>query len=136
MSSAGASSWTRWPALGISRSRSRAVDRAKTGNVDTVRVRRQAVHTVTDARVPMSRDIRRRRSRYLFHSGVRAACLVAAVAAPLPSPLRVALVVCAAVLPYLSVVVANGTPGPEPASRLDRGAPRRALAVHRRRARR
>ncbi|WP_245974665.1 DUF3099 domain-containing protein [Thermomonospora umbrina] len=79
--------------------------------------RRAAVFTVTDAPVPMSEDIGHRQRRYLVSMGVRTACFVAAVlSAVLGAPVWVAglLVVGALVMPYVSVVIANGGREPQP----------------------
>ncbi len=82
--------------------------------------RRADVYTVTDAPVPMSQDIGHRQRRYLLSMGVRTVCFVAAVvtaAAGAPVWVALALVVGAVVLPYVSVVMANG--GREPQPRMD-----------------
>ncbi|WP_052305485.1 DUF3099 domain-containing protein [Thermomonospora curvata] len=79
--------------------------------------RRAAVYTVTDAPLPMSQDIGYRQRRYLISMGVRTVCFVAAVlAAAAGAPLWLAglLVVGAVVLPYVSVVMANGGREPQP----------------------
>ncbi|HEX2317054.1 MAG TPA: DUF3099 domain-containing protein [Thermomonospora sp.] len=79
--------------------------------------KRAGVYTVTDAPLPMSQDIGHRQRRYLVSMGVRTVCFVAAVVtAVLGAPVWVAgaLVVGALVLPYVSVVVANGGREPQP----------------------
>ncbi|SEG66260.1 Protein of unknown function [Thermomonospora echinospora] len=77
------------------------------------------VYTVTNAPVPMSQDIGHRQRRYLLSMGVRTVCFVVAVIiATAGAPLWIAgaLVVTALVLPYISVVMANG--GREPQARV------------------
>jgi len=79
--------------------------------------RRADVYTVTDAPVPLSQDIGYRQRRYLLSMGVRTVCFVTAViAAAAGAPFWVALllVVGATVLPYVSVVMANGGREPQP----------------------
>lgn len=68
------------------------------------------VYRITGARTPLSEDVDDRARRYLFSMSVRTACFVGAVLAS--GPLRWVLVAGAVVLPYLSVVFANG--GREP----------------------
>ena len=64
-------------------------------------------YTVTDARRPLSVDIGQRQRRYLFSMGLRTACLLIAVFAPLPLVLRVVTIAAAVALPYFAVVFAN-----------------------------
>lgn len=71
------------------------------------------VHTVTDARSRTSTDIRHRERRYLISMGIRTACLLVAVLAPLPLPLRVIAIAGALLLPYFAVVFANAGHEPE-----------------------
>src|ERR1700758_387017 len=75
---------------------------------------RQQVHLVTQARRPMSEDIRYRQNRYLLMMGIRLVCFIAALLmfvnhlgwlAAIPA-------VGAIVIPYFAVVFANG--GREP----------------------
>jgi hypothetical protein len=72
------------------------------------------VHLVTQARRPMSEDIRYRQNRYLLMMGIRLVCFIAALLmfvnhlgwlAAIPA-------VGAIVIPYIAVVFANG--GREP----------------------
>jgi hypothetical protein len=72
------------------------------------------VHLVTQARRPMSEDIRYRQNRYLLMMGIRLVCFIAALLmfvnhlgwlAGIPA-------VGAIVIPYIAVVFANG--GREP----------------------
>lgn len=76
--------------------------------------RGQQVHLVTQARRPMSEDIRYRQNRYLLMMGIRVLCFIAAILmfvnhlgwlAGIPA-------VGAIVIPYIAVVFANG--GREP----------------------
>jgi len=76
--------------------------------------RRQQVHLVTQARRPMSEDIRYRQNRYLLMMGIRLVLFIAALImfvnhlgwlAGIPA-------VGAIVIPYIAVVFANG--GREP----------------------
>jgi Flp pilus assembly protein TadB len=72
---------------------------------------------VTDAPKPMSEDIRYRQRRYLISMGVRTGCFVTAVvSAMVGAPLWLVglLVVGALLLPYLSVIYANGGREPQP----------------------
>lgn len=89
--------------------------------MEGVRLRRESVHTVTDARRPMSEDIRYRQRRYLLHMSIRTVCLILAVVAPMPLALRVVLVAAAIVLPYFAVVLANGGREPERPARFGGG---------------
>lgn len=73
------------------------------------------VHTVTDARKPMSEDIRYRQRRYLISMGVRTACLVLAFV--LHGPLRFVALAAAILLPYFAVVFANGGREPDGGAR-------------------
>ena len=75
---------------------------------------RQQVHLVTQARRPMSEDIRYRQNRYLLMMGIRLVCFIAALLmfvnhlgwlAAIPA-------VGAIIIPYIAVVFANG--GREP----------------------
>jgi len=73
------------------------------------------VYTVTDAPRPMSEDIGHRQRRYLVSMGVRTACFVGVIVAAVagaPVWAVLTLLVGALVLPYISVVFANG--GREP----------------------
>jgi Protein of unknown function (DUF3099) len=84
--------------------------------------RRAAAYTVTNAPVPMSEDIRHRQRRYLLSMGVRTVCFVGAVIiAATGAPVWIAglMVVAALVLPYISVVMANGGREPQPRVDLD-----------------
>ncbi|RAY13953.1 DUF3099 domain-containing protein [Actinomadura craniellae] len=83
--------------------------------------RKAEVHTITDAPLPMSQDIDHRQRRYLVSMGIRTVCFVGAIVAAGRAPLWVAalLVVAALVLPYVSVVVANGGREPQPRAPFD-----------------
>lgn len=61
----------------------------------------------------MSTDIKYRERRYLISMGVRTACLLVAVLAPLPLPFRVVAIAGALLLPYIAVVFANAGHEPE-----------------------
>lgn len=74
------------------------------------------MHTVTDARRPLSVDIDSRQRRYLISMGIRTACLLAAVLVPMPLPLRIVAIIAAITLPYFAVVFANGGRQPERAA--------------------
>jgi len=71
------------------------------------RKREPAAVLITDA--PKSRfdQLAERQRRYLISMGIRTVCLLLAIVVPY-APARVALVVGALVLPWLSVVGANG----------------------------
>lgn len=76
-----------------------------------VRLRRGAgapetVYQITSARPGVRDDVDSRTRRYLFSMGIRTACFLAAVVAD--GWLRWVLLAGALVLPYLSVVFANG----------------------------
>lgn len=64
------------------------------------------VHRVTSARAGVREDVGSRTRRYLISMGIRTVCFVLAVVAD--GWLRWVLVFLAIVLPYLSVVFANG----------------------------
>lgn len=72
------------------------------------------VYTVTDARRPMSEDINYRQKRYLVSMSIRTVCLLAGVLLAGHAPFWIILILLAGaiVLPYISVVFANG--GREP----------------------
>jgi hypothetical protein len=80
-----------------------------------------AVYTVTDAHRPMSEDIGYRQRRYLISMGIRTACLLVAVilAGHGPVWLLAIMIAAAVVLPYISVVFANGGREPENTGRFD-----------------
>jgi hypothetical protein len=67
---------------------------------------RQPVYQITTARRGVRDDVDSRARRYLVSMGVRTVCFVLAVVAS--GWLRWVLVAAALVLPYLSVVFANG----------------------------
>jgi hypothetical protein len=69
----------------------------------------------------MSEDINYRQRRYLISMGIRTVCFVAAVLLAGRGPVwLVAIMIAAAlVLPYISVVFANGGREPENAPRLE-----------------
>lgn len=90
-----------------------------------MRVTRHAkadVHTVTDARRPLSEDIGKRERRYLITMGVRLVCFVLAtvIAVTAPGHWRVLALVAVAgaiILPYVAVVFANGGREPDSSAR-------------------
>ncbi len=79
----------------------------------------EPVYRITGARRPVSADVDARQRRYLISMGVRTCCFVLAVV--MPGWWRAAFLVAAMVLPYVSVVLANG--GRERAQELPRVAP-------------
>jgi Protein of unknown function (DUF3099) len=66
----------------------------------------EPVYQITSARRGVRDDVDSRTRRYLFSMGVRTACFLGAVVAG--GWLRWVLIVAAVLLPYLSVVFANG----------------------------
>jgi hypothetical protein len=103
-------------------SRSKGIQR----NVASVRVisrgqRKTTVYHVTDALRPMSEDIRYRQRRYLISMGIRTACLLTAIflAGRGPVWLIGIMIAAAVILPYVSVVFANGGREPENTPRLE-----------------
>lgn len=64
------------------------------------------VYQITGARRSVLDDVDHRARRYLWSMGIRTICFILAVATD--GPLRWVLIVAAIVLPYLSVVFANG----------------------------
>ncbi|MCW2898317.1 MAG: hypothetical protein JWO67_582 [Streptosporangiaceae bacterium] len=87
-----------------------------------VHTRRKAdVYTVTDAHRPMSEDIDYRQRRYLISMGIRTVCFLLAVFLTGHAPFWLVglLVAGALVLPYISVVIANGGREPENTARFD-----------------
>jgi len=64
------------------------------------------VYRITGARLGVPEDVAGRQRRYLVSMGVRTACFVLAIVAS--GWLRWLLIVGAVVLPYVSVVFANG----------------------------
>ncbi|HEU5160463.1 MAG TPA: DUF3099 domain-containing protein [Streptosporangiaceae bacterium] len=83
--------------------------------------RKSPVYRVTDAPRPMSEDIRYRQRRYLISMGVRTACLLTAIflAGRGPVWLIGIMIAAAVVLPYISVVFANGGREPDDTPRLE-----------------
>jgi hypothetical protein len=73
------------------------------------------VYTVTEAQRPLSEDIRHRQRRYLVSMGIRTVCVLVAVFMADHVPLWALLIPLAGavVLPYVSVVFANGGREPE-----------------------
>jgi hypothetical protein len=69
----------------------------------------------------MSEDINYRQRRYLISMGIRTMCLLAAVALAGRAPMWLIgiMIAAAVVLPYISVVFANGGREPESAARFD-----------------
>jgi Protein of unknown function (DUF3099) len=76
--------------------------------------RGEQVHLVTQARRPMSEDIKYRQSRYLIMMGIRAVCFLIAVLMYLAHMRWLLLIpaVGAIFIPYIAVIFANG--GREP----------------------
>ena len=76
--------------------------------------RGQQVHLVTQARRPMSEDIRYRQNRYLIMMGIRVVCFAVAIILFVEHLRWLILIpaVGAIVIPYIAVVFANG--GREP----------------------
>jgi hypothetical protein len=73
-----------------------------------VRVRRRdTVYQITGARRGVRDDVNSRTRRYLISMGVRTACFIGAVVVG-AGWVRWVLIVAAVILPYLSVVFANG----------------------------
>jgi hypothetical protein len=76
------------------------------------------VHTITSARAPLNDDIARRARRYMFQMSLRTVCFLGAVFTwgRVPTPVSATLLVCAVILPYVAVVLANaGRERPEQA---------------------
>jgi hypothetical protein len=97
------------------------------GGVRALSRRKKTVYTVTDASRPLSEDVDERQRRYLISMGIRTVCLVLAVVlwGKVHPVLLGLLLVGAILLPYTSVVFANGGPKPPKAVELDDpGAPR------------
>ena len=76
--------------------------------------RGQQVHLVTQARRPMSEDIRYRQNRYLIMMGIRIICFAVAIVLYIEHLRWLILIpaVGAIFIPYIAVVFANG--GREP----------------------
>jgi Protein of unknown function (DUF3099) len=76
--------------------------------------RAQQVHLVTQARRPMSEDIRYRQHRYLIMMGIRTLCFAIAIVLFVAHMRWLILVpaVGAIIIPYIAVIFANG--GREP----------------------
>jgi hypothetical protein len=76
--------------------------------------RGQQVHLVTQARRPMSEDIRYRQNRYLIMMGIRVVCFAIAIILFVEHLRWLVLIpaVGAIIIPYIAVVFANG--GREP----------------------
>jgi hypothetical protein len=76
--------------------------------------RGQQVHLVTQARRPMSEDIRYRQHRYLIMMGIRTLCFAIAIVLFVLHLRLLILIpaVAAIVIPYIAVIFANG--GREP----------------------
>jgi hypothetical protein len=76
------------------------------------------VHTITSTRAPLGDDIARRARRYMLQMSLRTLCFLGAVFTwgRVPTPVSVALLIGAVVLPYVAVVLANaGRERPEQA---------------------
>ena len=76
------------------------------GVADRVRGGRAPVYAITGARRGIREDVESRTRRYVISMGVRTVCFVLAVV--LDGWLRWVMIAAAVVLPYLSVVFANG----------------------------
>jgi hypothetical protein len=76
--------------------------------------RAQQVHLVTQARRPMSEDIRYRQHRYLIMMGIRTLCFAIAIVLFVAHMRWLILIpaVGAIIIPYIAVIFANG--GREP----------------------
>jgi uncharacterized membrane protein YgcG len=76
--------------------------------------RAQQVHLVTQARRPMSEDIRYRQHRYLIMMGIRTLCFAIAIVLFVAHLRLLVLIpaVGAIIIPYIAVIFANG--GREP----------------------
>jgi len=94
----------------------------------------RAVPSITSAREPLSDDIARRNTRYMWQMSTRVVCFVGALV--LDHWTRWALVAAAVVLPYVAVVLANAgrerpeevRPTPVDAAALPAGATTASLA--------
>src|ERR1700689_5845419 len=89
--------------------------------------RAQQVHLVTQARRPMSEDIRYRQHRYLIMMGIRTLCFAIAIVL-FVAHLRLLILIPAVgaiIIPYIAVIFANGGAGPAntPAGRPHRARP-------------
>ncbi len=71
-----------------------------------MRTKRETVFEITSARRALSEDTRDRNIRYLVSMSIRTACFFLMVITP--SPWRWAFAVAAVVLPWFSVMIANG----------------------------
>ncbi|HEX6472056.1 MAG TPA: DUF3099 domain-containing protein [Streptosporangiaceae bacterium] len=82
--------------------------------------RKSPVYRVTDALRPMSEDISHRQRRYLISMGIRTVCFVGAVLLAGRGPVWLVgiMIAAALVLPYISVVFANGGREPDNPPRL------------------
>lgn len=67
------------------------------------------VHRITTAAEPLAADIARRTHRYLLQMGIRVVCFALAVLLwhRVPAWVSFALIIAAAVLPYIAVILAN-----------------------------
>jgi hypothetical protein len=76
--------------------------------------RGQQVHLVTQARKPMSEDIRYRQHRYLIMMAIRTACFAVAIIMFVNHLKFLVLIpaIGAVIIPYIAVIFANG--GREP----------------------
>jgi hypothetical protein len=76
------------------------------------------VYAITSTREPLADDIARRARRYMFQMSLRTVCFLGAAFTwgRVPTPVSVALLIGAVVLPYVAVVLANaGRERPEQA---------------------
>lgn len=72
--------------------------------------RRDPVYLVTRARRARSVNIKSRERNYLISMGIRTACLVVAIFAPVNWAIRGIAIAAAVVLPYIAVIFANAGP--------------------------
>lgn len=92
------------------------------------------VYTVTEAHRPLSEDVHYRERRYLLSMGIRTVCVLIAVllAGHVPVWALLLPIIGAVVLPYISVVFANGGREPEntggPGSELWEGTDQKSIS--------
>ncbi|GAB2838857.1 hypothetical protein GCM10022221_42950 [Actinocorallia aurea] len=91
--------------------------------------RKAPVYTVTEAPRPLSEDVAGREKRYLISMGVRTVCFVLAVLLwhQVHWVIGALLLVGAIILPYVSVILANGGRTPEKAVTLEDGVSTRRM---------
>ncbi len=82
--------------------------------------RETEVHVVTDAGRSRRQEIDNRQRNYIIKMGIRTLCLILAIVLftlGVPFPYLLVLIVASTVLPWMSVVVANSGPAPDPRRR-------------------